>query len=878
MMDEESLRKAKEAIKAIETDMKSTLHIQEKLNQGLGNQIKALQDIGKIEALLKKAQQDRNKLQEEYNKNQARYEDKLRDQEAERLSLAADLKSIDADVVRNAKTRLKQLDEEIKDEKSLYAISVASLKNHDKIVEAQKEQLALLKKAVKESNQYLATWNTLKGVPGMFFKGFSSGMNILKPLFEMDKEIRNAARSMNILGEKNFKSFANGLERAAEKTVTMGVNVKDLAIMQRNYSEQIGKSVELTDDGNIAMAQMSEGTGLGAEFATQMAAEMDKFGASASAARDLVSDTIKKASRMGVNGAAASKKLISLLKLSQTYVFKGGVKALSSMANDAERLRLDLEGAAGLAEKVMRPEGAVETAALLTTMGGEFGKLGDPFQLMFKSRNDFAGFTKDIGKATAEFIDFNKETGAFEIKGGLARDRMKEISTITGIQMDKLQEMGEAQRKIQMINEKAGGMFSEDDAALLGTLAQVDSNGDIKIKFRGQDAKNLSQVNQGMIEAYKKQSINLEKSAEQARTFDEVISDFIMSFKQQLLPFVQQLKDRFGVPIQNFIKTLTAEGFYTKLREAAGKFGEYAGKLWDFAKVVLVPIGKLAYSIAKFVVDNPIGSLVTFLGGWALLKAATWYGNGLALGAGFNSVAGGPMGMLKGSIGMLGKAIGVLAVGLAGWKLGDMLGGAMTEARGQKSTKEGSNIGMWTAGGAALAGAAIGSAFGGVGAIPGYLIGAGIGAFLGGTYGKTIGDAYNQPSYEDAVVYGNNSKQIAKGVKFHPNDKFVSVNDAVIAGTDKGGVERAAQRISEYKHGNSINKLEGNISHDGSVKHEGVIKLEINGIGIDTGLIVDYITNNPAILNKLTAGVNESNNKNSSGGVPRGNSLGFNIA
>ena len=76
--------------------------------------------------------------------------------------------------------------------------------------------------------------------------------------------------------------------------------------------------------------------------------------------------------------------------LGQTYVFNGGIKGLRTMAADAVRLKLDIEGIAGLADKVMRPEGAVETAALLTTMGGEFAKLGDPFQLMFKARNDFA--------------------------------------------------------------------------------------------------------------------------------------------------------------------------------------------------------------------------------------------------------------------------------------------------------------------------------------------------------------------------------------------------------------------------------------------------------------------------------------------------------
>ena len=37
---------------------------------------------------------------------------------------------------------------------------------------------------------------------------------------------------------------------------------------------------------------------------------------------------------------------------------------------------------------------------------------------------------------------------------------MKEISTITGIQMEKLQEMGAAEAKYQMIRDRVGGRFT----------------------------------------------------------------------------------------------------------------------------------------------------------------------------------------------------------------------------------------------------------------------------------------------------------------------------------------------------------------------------------------------------------------------------------
>ena len=68
------------------------------------------------------------------------------------------------------------------------------------------------------------------------------------------------------------------------------------------------------------------------------------------------------------------------------------------MSSDALRLKLDMDGIASLADKVFRPEGAIEMAAQLSVMGGEFAKLGDPMTLMFKARNDMEGFAKDIGR------------------------------------------------------------------------------------------------------------------------------------------------------------------------------------------------------------------------------------------------------------------------------------------------------------------------------------------------------------------------------------------------------------------------------------------------------------------------------------------------
>ena len=301
-------------------------------------------------------------------------------------------------------------------------------------------------------------------------------------IFEMDKEIRNAVRSM-AGGQKQYNNMYNTITKAAETTTMWGVGVKDLAVMQRGYSEAIGKSVMLTEDGYKAMAKLAEGTGLGKEFAVQIAGEMDKFNISAERTSTIVESTMNKAAKIGVNGAAALKSFQNNLKLAQRFNFKGGIAGLAKFSAEATKLRLDMEGIAGMAERVFRPEGAIEMAAQLTTMGGKFSALGDPMQLMFKARNDFEGFAKDIGKASAEFVEFNKKTGEFNIKNGLAADRMREISQITGISVEKLQEMAEAEQRIQEVRKGLkGGVFNQEDTELIVHLLNLKMvNGKLKL-------------------------------------------------------------------------------------------------------------------------------------------------------------------------------------------------------------------------------------------------------------------------------------------------------------------------------------------------------------------------------------------------------------
>lgn len=743
------------------------------------------------------------------------------------------------DELKKLESKTKKLKGEDEDRLKVLLLQKAAIdgqvKSIDREVKQLEKSLKLQKESVKEANKLKAIARST----GNFVKKW--GWDKLKSygVFEMDKAIRSASRSM-ALGNNQFESFSKNLSTAADSTVMMGVNVSQLAKMQEGYSKEIGRSVRLTEDGLKAMAGLAEGTGLGEQFAIGMVSAMDNFGVGAEASAQLIEDTMNVSAEMGVNGQAAAQALQKNLKLAQRYNFKGGVKSLGKMSADALRLKLDMDGIAGLADKVFRPEGAIEMAAQLSVMGGEFAKLGDPMTLMFKARNDFEGFAKDIGKATSEFVEFNKETGSFEVMGGLARDRMRELSKITGLSVDKMQEMAVQQKKLETIGSITPVNFEEKDKEFLASIAEYsEKKKGFTINLNGQETL-IKELKSSELESIRNQEQTLQERAEAARSFDETITDLMMSLKQILLPVAQGLKKYVGDPLIKLQKEWRAAGFYTTLK--------------DFAKGAV----SLAGSIAKFVIENPIKSLIGALATWGALKAATWIFNGRMLRVGFNMGGGmpgmpggggggapyGPQmapGMQPGGMFNTAKNAGFsknfkAARGSAAARLGGVASGgfaaydeysensAMGMSTGEnigRSGIKGTTTGVGAYGGAAL-GASLGMAGGPIISALGGLIGMGIGSFLGSAAGEGLTDAMfgdEQVKYGGSAPGSGKSMYMNDGIiEFNPDDKFAKVSNVVAASTSKNQLNTlvdGAGSKKEIKH--KFDKVDINLNFKGNI-------------------------------------------------------------
>lgn len=827
------------------------------LEKSLGKQLEMQNDIYQMKKNIANTSAVIAESEEQVNKS---------DEEIKNLN--AEINSLKNSTLEVDRKRVKELKKQLKEEKKLRDYNRDRLGLAKEELKSQEKGLETMKQMVKESSKLKSTLRS----GGKFFKAW--GWDNLKKwgVFEMDKEIRNTVRSMGAGGE-SAKILRNNLSQAADSTTMMGANLKDLAKMQAGYSKGIGRAVKLSVEGNKAMAEMSEGTGLGAEFAIGMATSMDNFGLGAIASKDLVQETVDIAAEMGVNAQASSEALNKNLKLAQRFHFKGGVKALAKMANEATRLKLDMDGIAGIAEKVFRPEGAVEMAAKLQTMGGAFAQMADPMQLMFKARNDFKGFAKDIGKATSEFVDYNSKTGEFQIKGGLAADRMREIANMTGLSVEKLQEMAVQQKKIEQIGGMTPFNFSKEDRELVAGMAKFDeSKGGMVVQLDGRDTL-VKDLKKADLEKLKGEKKLLEDRAKDARTFEDVLEDLKTTLKQILLPIAEGLKEGIGKPLQNLQKEWRNNGFYDTLR--------------DFAKSAVNMVTGLGKPLIDFVTAiGPGGTLAAIIGGGALFNAAKWILNGRMLAMGFNMGAkvGGGSGGGGGMFGGGGSGLGGM---LRGGKKGGL--GRNLLARGTKMGRMGGHVfgkgGGMTLGKSLMKG---GKAFTGLGAVglaadvgrmflddpdsqlgkglgvagtaaswagTGALLGSvipGVGTAIGGAIGGILGGA--KGAYDEYIADpeyskfgGNNALKLDDGIiQFNPNDKFTKVNDALIAGTNVNGNKDLAKAIT-------------NDGGNGKVEHKFddiSITVKVVGEGLDSD-IAKKLINDKELIRALNTKIKE---------------------
>ena len=566
-----------------------------------------------------------------------------------------------------------------------------------------------------------------------------------KYLFDQQKSVKMAGLQMGILSREAL-GFRDNIYKASLSTNQLGIGAKELGEMQATYSSEMGRTVALTEAGLEAMAELATGTILGQENAARFAANMDNFGYSVERSRDFMEETLDIAHTMGLNAAEATKNTEQALKYAQKYNFREGVKGVSKMALMATKFKIEMESIAGMAESVFNPEGAVEMAAQLSVLGGAWSQLGDPFQLMFKARNDMAGFTEDIVKAAAGTAQFNKETGEFDIPA-MELHRLREVAKATGMSIDELTKSARESAKFSEIKSNVTGNFDDevmDFIAAKGVWNDAAKEFEVSINGKNYFVDELHNFTNNELSRIAKEKASLNERAKQAQTFDEMYDNVINQFKSTLLPGFERFTDALLQGLVSFSDFLLEEG----VLDGIADFGKF--------------VGEWGATIVKFIAKNPLAAGALLLLG----KSAMWFSRGVMLGKGFNMAT---RGLTGGGAKGIGKT--VMGTGTGGGKFGKIArgvgrgGGALAAlGLGMDGISNGNDDSL-SAGEAVgktidqnkfmLAGAIIGS----VVPVIGTAIGAGIGGLVDHFVVPALSEDGNRTSFSDTWGSGNRENQ-----------------------------------------------------------------------------------------------------------------------
>lgn len=363
------------------------------------------------------------------------------------------------------------------------------------------------------------------------------GWNFLQ---QSDKVIRNTILNLGMSGEKaNLMRLS--FEESAAYVARLGGNIQDINDIMSGYADETGRARVLSAEMVKDIANIGKGTNIGIQNATKLASQFEIMGLDARSTMEFVQGVVDTSERMGVNTTKVLKNINDNFKRLNTYTFQQGVQGFAQMATYAEKFKIDISQALNAADVAKSLEGAVDLAAQLQVMGGEFAKT-DPFQLLFLSRNDPAKFTEKIADMTKGVVSFRKMAdGSFQkFISPADRDRLAAVAKSLNMSVEDFTQITLRQAEMQKMRQelKGMGLSKEQEELIEGAGIFNTSTGRFQVSLAG-TMRDISSLTSDQAKAFVKERISLEERAKQALTFNETLQATIESLKATLLPILR---------------------------------------------------------------------------------------------------------------------------------------------------------------------------------------------------------------------------------------------------------------------------------------------------------------------------------------------------
>lgn len=283
--------------------------------------------------------------------------------------------------------------------------------------------------------------------------------------------------------QSNLKNIQTVIYDVYKEGIDYGFAYGDAKDYMTALQEGSKRMLSLTANNTKEALIMGKALGISAKEVGALYSNFVQFGMSQETANAQLTTIMQTAKKYGVDASVLTKTVSDNVYKAQLYGFKDGVKGLTQMAIQAQRVGSSMVLASKAADLAFNPEGAIEMASSLQMLGGSFGGLTDVYSLMNMAQSDMGGLQDQIMKSSASMVDFNRKTGEFKISPAM-RMNMTEFAKSIGSDYETVAKTAVKFRKEQEVMSRipltAG--FSEEDKSIITSMAEIGPGGQVQIK------------------------------------------------------------------------------------------------------------------------------------------------------------------------------------------------------------------------------------------------------------------------------------------------------------------------------------------------------------------------------------------------------------
>ena len=284
------------------------------------------------------------------------------------------------------------------------------------------------------------------------------------------------------------QAVAHSMGEATFETLQFGVSLDDNLNLMKQINSVMKVNTLLTTDQVVNMQALAKSAGVTASEIVPIVEGFATIGVGTDTAIENIDTMAKQARSYGINVGEFMKGISTNIKQLSTYNFKAGVEGFSRMVAKAQALRMDVSKTFSLAEGLLEPEKAIETAAGFQMLGGAVGDLGDPFKLLYMAQNDVEGLQDSILDMAESAVVFNEKTGEFDIPV-TEMYRLREAAKLTGMDINELSNTAiksrERTQKLGVLD--AFTELSEEEKELIANMADIDGKGQMTVSLPYED-------------------------------------------------------------------------------------------------------------------------------------------------------------------------------------------------------------------------------------------------------------------------------------------------------------------------------------------------------------------------------------------------------